>query len=104
MSALHCLLIQATIVARVKACVARYGVPIIGSLYHISDGGPPCGPQGLDYQQPDFWERVREKLQLEREMGSEYVTFQLCLPKRHMNTGGAYRSDDAYLQQAARML
>ena len=31
------------IVARVKACVARHGIPIIGSLYHVSDGGPPCG-------------------------------------------------------------
>merc|ERR1719384_1938453 len=34
-------------------------------------------------------------------MGSEYITFQIQLPERHMNTGGAYRSDEAYLQLSA---
>lgn len=89
------------IVERVKPLCRQFKVSICGSLYHISDGGPICGPQLLDYEQPDFFQAVRRKLELEKEMGSEYVTFQLCLPQRHMNTGGAYRNDDAYLQLSA---
>jgi len=76
-------------------------MPIIGSLYHISDGGPPCGPQRLDFTDDDFWGEVRRKIALEKQIGSEYVTFQICLPPRHMNTGGAYRNDEAYLQLCA---
>ena len=41
---------------------------------------------------------------LEAEIGSEYITFQICLPERHMNTGGAYRNDEQYLDLCAQRI
>ena len=72
-------------------------------------GAPGCpadvwNPQGLDFQSPDFWQRFEAKALLEKEIGSEYITFQICLPDAHMNTGGAYRNDDAYLSLVARRI
>lgn len=90
------------IVARVKRLSQDYKISITGSLYHVSDDGHPwCGPQELDFAQPDFFKKLASKLELEKEMGSQYVTFQICLPERYMNTGGAYRNDEAFLQLAA---
>ena len=44
---------------------------------------------------------VEEKLRLERDIGSQYVTWQIDLPSRLKNTGGAYRNDEAYLRLCA---
>ena len=61
-------------------------------------------PQGLDFQAADFWDKFERKARLEKEIGSEYITFQLCLPAEHMNTGGAYRNDEAYLNLCAQRI
>lgn len=50
---------------------------------------------------PDFWRRFEQKALLEKEIGSEYITFQICLPDHHMNTGGGYRNDEPYLALVA---
>ena len=44
---------------------------------------------------------LREKLALDKQMGSEYITFQIGLPARHMNTGGIYRDDRCALDRAS---
>lgn len=86
------------IARRISQLTQAHDCPIIGSLFHVSDGGPACGPQELDFEQPDFWPRLEQMIGLEKTIGSEYVTFQICLPEKHMGTGGAYRNDDAYLR------
>ena len=106
------------------------GVKICGGLYHISDGTfDPGLPQQLDFEMPGtlpfflchvgqhpapsaellfspvgFWQKIEEKMPLEAEIGSEYITFQICLPERHMNTGGAYRNDEQYLDLCAQRI
>jgi hypothetical protein len=73
------------IVRRVQDAVCATGLPICGSLYHITDGqnvegyqagAPGCpadvwNPQGLDFQSPTFWQQFEQKAQLEKQIGSE---------------------------------
>ena len=40
-------------------------------------------------------------LQADVEMGCHYANFQIFLPPRHLNTGGEYRNDEAYLSRCA---
>eukprot|EP01048_Picozoa_sp_COSAG05_P018035 COSAG05_NODE_2568_length_2888_cov_3.537469_1_plen_263_part_00 len=97
------------IVRRIQDASRSIGMPICGSLYHLCDGQYVDGtgdwnPQKLDFEQRDFWEKLDEKLPLDKAIGSEYITFQICLPDRHMNTGGAYRNDEAYLALVAQRI
>ena len=39
---------------------------------------------------------MEEKLIADRTAGAEYVTYQIGLPPKYMNTGGAYRGDTEY--------
>ena len=96
------------ITREVRALSASSGVQIVGSLYHVSDGGwrrehedGAPGRWDLDFNDPDFWEALDERVQADKELGSEYVTFQISLPPEHLNTGGEYRDDRAYVQRAA---
>ena len=36
-----------------------------------------------------------------KKIGPEYCTFQFHLPDEYMNTGGAYREDEEYLNKVA---
>lgn len=93
------------IVRNVQQAVRATGMPISGGLYHISDGTYDPGlPQQLDFEMPGFWQKLEEKIPLEAEIGAEYITFQICLPERHMNTGGAYRNDEQYLDLCAQRI
>lgn len=93
------------IVRNVQQAVRATGLPVCGGLYHISDGTfDPGLPQQLDFEMPDFWQRMEEKVPLEKEIGAEYLTFQICLPEHHMNTGGAYRNDEQYLTLCAQRI
>ena len=96
------------ITREVRTLSASSGVQIVGSLYHVSDGGwrrehedGAPGRWDLDFNDPDFWEALDERVQADKELGSEYVTFQISLPPEHLNTGGEYRDDRAYVQRAA---
>jgi hypothetical protein len=37
---------------------------------------------------PDFFQALREKLLLEKQIGLEYIDFHLRLPPRYLNSGG----------------
>ena len=95
------------IISQVTSLSAKTGVKIVGSLYHVSDGGwkreHEDGKQkwDLDFNDRDFDQQLKEKLRMDRAMGSEYVTFQISLPPRHLNTGGLYRDDTAFIQLSA---
>ena len=84
-----------------------------GGTYHILDGNDsPYG--GLpntdptrpthDWNKPSYWNDLREALQADVAIGCHYASFQIFLPPRHMNTGGEYRNDDAYLTLCARRI
>lgn len=88
------------IAVAVRAACAKTGVRITGSLLHVGDGAP-LGAAELDYQSPDFWDRLRRVLEQERSIGSEYATFQIDLPQGLKGTGGAYRNDEEYLKISA---
>eukprot|EP00747_Dinoflagellata_sp_TGD_P125174 gnl/TRDRNA2_/TRDRNA2_174119_c0_seq3.p1 gnl/TRDRNA2_/TRDRNA2_174119_c0~~gnl/TRDRNA2_/TRDRNA2_174119_c0_seq3.p1 ORF type:complete len:394 (+),score=50.88 gnl/TRDRNA2_/TRDRNA2_174119_c0_seq3:51-1232(+) len=92
------------VASAVRQAVAKTGVKVIGSFLHITDGEPPGGPAdatGLDYTVPDFWENLRKVLELEKSIGSEYVTFQVRLPPEMNSTGGTYRRNEEYLKLSA---
>lgn len=40
-------------------------------------------------------------MRLDKQIGSEYITFQLSLPARHLHAGGEYRDDRPFIQQTA---
>ena len=48
------------IVRNVQQAVRAVGLPVCGGLYHISDGDfNPGLPQQLDFEMPNFWQKVR---------------------------------------------
>lgn len=88
----------------IQTVLAKTGLKVIGTLLHVTDGGPSIGPSdltGLDFNRDDFWERLRAVIEFEKRLGSEYVTFQIALPEDMMGTGGAYRNDEDYLKLCA---
>ena len=54
-------------------------------------------PVDLDMQSESFYADLKQKMRRDQRIGSEYCTFQVCLPPRYLNTGGEYRSDPAFL-------
>lgn len=54
----------------------------------------------FDYPSQD-WEKelegIEEEARLVKLMGGEYLTFQMWLTPEYMDSGGAYRRDEAYL-------
>ena len=96
------------IIAAVKALSASTGVQIVGSLYHVSDGGwrrehedGAPGRWDLDFNEADFFEELARRIALDKALGSEYVTFQISLPPEYLNTGGEYRDDAAFVRRSA---
>ena len=77
---------------------------VLGSLYHVTDGGPRPRPDVLDFADEGFAAKLRAKLRRDARLGAEYVTFQISLPPRYLDTGGAYRSDEGYLALCARRI
>ena len=97
-----------SVVAEAKA-VAPRGF-FTGGTYHLLDGNdsPYDGLPGVDPSRPVHdWSRsnwrqtLRAALQADVEMGCHYANFQIFLPPRHLNTGGEYRNDEAYLSRCA---
>lgn len=72
------------IVSQVKALSASSGIAIVGSLYHVSDGGwrrehkdGAAGRWDLDFNDRDFERELASRIALDKAMGSEYITFQI---------------------------
>eukprot|EP01052_Picozoa_sp_SAG31_P041571 SAG31_NODE_6339_length_2057_cov_3.064351_1_plen_506_part_00 len=102
------------VIRQVQRRTARYReVRVVGSLFHVTDGDglPGTGTArrmhsdglryDLDFADGDFWPEMRRRLEMQRLIGSEYVTFQISLPRELQNTGGEYRHDETYLRRAA---
>jgi sugar phosphate isomerase/epimerase len=96
------------IIAKVKTLSNSTGVQIVGSLYHVSDGGwrrehedGAPGRWDLDFNEPDFYAELARRVALDKALGSEYVTFQISLPPQYLNTGGEYRDDAAFIKRSA---
>ena len=85
----------------------EHGIQIFGSQYRVTDVVPASGQplaHGMDFNDQDFWVEMKEKLRCDRAAGAEYVTYQLCLPRKYMNTGGAYRNDSEYYESIVERL
>jgi sugar phosphate isomerase/epimerase len=96
------------IITKVKALSRSTGVQIVGSLYHVSDGGwrrehedGAPGRWDLDFNEADFYAELARRVALDKALGSEYVTFQISLPPQYLNTGGEYRDDAAFIKRSA---
>lgn len=60
-----------------------------------------------DYPSQDweaFLSEMAEEVRLTKLMGGEYVTFQVWLSPEHLDTGGEYRRDQAYLERVAKRI
>lgn len=94
------------VIENVNSCTQRCGCPVLGSLYHVADGvGRRMHEDGtrydLDFQDPDFWQEMGRRMDNDKAIGSEYITFQISLPAQYLNTGGEYREDEAYIKRVA---
>jgi sugar phosphate isomerase/epimerase len=94
--------------AAVREAADRWGVRVFGSTTHVQDQRDVAEPERrtngvprLDFQDPAFEEKLRRALRLDKMLGHEYTSFQLWLPPRYLNDGGAYRNDKAYLSKVA---
>lgn len=75
--------------------------PSTGVLLKVTDGNKTPYPGCLEFSSPSFAADLRAKLEADAALGAEYVTFQIFLPDRHLNCGGEYRRDEAFLRQTA---
>ena len=83
----------------------EHGIQIFGSQYRVTDTTPVSNqPRDMDFNDRDFWLQMKEKLRCDRAAGAEYVTYQLCLPRKYLNTGGAYRNDSKYYESIVERL
>lgn len=71
---------RAAITQQVKQQLADRKLAIFGGLYHVTDGAH--FRQELDFGDDNFDKRLMENLQGDRELGLEYITFQLHLPPK----------------------
>ena len=71
---------QQTIVLETKQQLAKHKLAIFGGLYHVTDGARLR--QELDWSDTDFDSRLMSNLLADRELGCEYITFQLHLPPK----------------------
>ena len=98
---------NARVIAEIRQAAAAVGVSRVssGGLYHVTDGGPsPYGTSGrpvLDFGAAGFEDDVRRTLREDMQLDSEYANWQIHLPARYLNTGGAYRTDEAFLSLCA---
>ena len=93
------------VVARVNEAIAASGVPVVGALYHVTDGdqGTPDRRMhkdgtrlDLDFHDVDVWEEMARRLDLDAAIGATYITYQISLPPKYFQAGGEYRHDTAY--------
>ena len=96
---------RADVVARVREASDRAGVPVVGALYHVTDGdqGTPDRRMhadgtrhDLDFHDVDMWEEMARRLDEDVAIGATYITFQISLPPKYMRCAGEYRDDAAY--------
>jgi sugar phosphate isomerase/epimerase len=80
----------------IKETAEDHGVSVLGTLYLVGDGTDRVRPWDLDFSDENFYQKMEEKLTADRTAGAEYVTYQIGLPPKYMNTGGAYRGDTEY--------
>eukprot|EP01083_Nonionella_stella_P107809 312728_1 len=66
---------------------------IFGILLHSRDGD--WSADNVDQYLSD----LKESLYWNRQLGVEYVTFQIWLPERYMTGDGSYRNDDSLLKE-----
>ncbi len=82
-----------------KEAAERYGLEIFGTnvwwCYDFGDEDMNWGKQLME---------MRREIGLTKAMGGKYVTFQMWLPPKYLNTGGSYRRDDDYLDLVARRI
>eukprot|EP00746_Dinoflagellata_sp_MGD_P120900 gnl/MRDRNA2_/MRDRNA2_56250_c0_seq1.p1 gnl/MRDRNA2_/MRDRNA2_56250_c0~~gnl/MRDRNA2_/MRDRNA2_56250_c0_seq1.p1 ORF type:complete len:175 (+),score=24.87 gnl/MRDRNA2_/MRDRNA2_56250_c0_seq1:142-666(+) len=72
---------DAEIAVQFRRAMEKAGTRVLGSLYIITDGAPlPGRPHDVDFNDPDYLERLRAKFRVDRSMGAEYTTLQVCLP------------------------
>ena len=95
-----------TVTRTVRAEASKRGVQICGDLFIVSDSeATPTSvvqPSGaLDFADPQLETKLAERLRQNAALGCEYATFQISLPERHMNTGGEFRNDEAFLTLCA---
>ena len=95
---------HATDAARAVGFPRNGGPPSTGALYKITDGNSPPFPGCLEFSDLMLLSKFRQKLVDDQAMGAEYVTLQIYLPPRHLNSGGAYRRDTAFLRLSARRI
>lgn len=72
--------------------MARVGLRNFGSTDHISDAG---------MRERRWLEDAKERLKPIIDLGGEFASYQLFLHPDYLNTGGAYRNDEAYLAWCA---
>ena len=84
---------------KVKATAEQYGLEVFGcNVWWCFD----YGKDKMDWTAQ--LEEMREQIKLTKMMGGGYVTFQMWLPPRYLNTGGSYRRDEEYLGLVARRI
>jgi hypothetical protein len=54
-----------------------------------------------DLRDPDWLAKLRTTVRYDRQIGCQYITFQMFLPPHHQAQGGAYRQDAAYCELVA---
>lgn len=77
---------------RARRAAEQAGSRIFGSTIHLFDH---------ELRERDWLDKVVDKIQFSRDLGGEYVSFQLGLHPDYLNTGGVYRQDQVYLAWCA---
>ncbi len=80
--------LRATTLSSACFIVAVSAGPSTGVLYKVTDGNPAPFPGCLDFSDPRFEEAYKQKLRDDKSIGAEYVTFQIFLPPRYLNSAG----------------
>ncbi len=77
---------------KARRAIERSGLVNFGSALHFQDGM---------LRQNGWQQTVIDQFKLTQDMGGEYATVQFFLLEDYLNTGGAYREDEAYLRWCA---
>eukprot|EP00005_Dracoamoeba_jomungandri_P014259 CAMPEP_0174264630 /NCGR_PEP_ID=MMETSP0439-20130205/23214_1 /TAXON_ID=0 /ORGANISM="Stereomyxa ramosa, Strain Chinc5" /LENGTH=283 /DNA_ID=CAMNT_0015350613 /DNA_START=96 /DNA_END=947 /DNA_ORIENTATION=+ len=84
------------VAVKVKAYADKMGLEVFGAnVWWVT-------PSFL--ANPSYKESIRKEAQLTRMMGGKYLSFQIWLENKYMDTGGAYRRDEEYLQKCGEVI
>jgi hypothetical protein len=83
-------------VSAIELAKTKHGIAVVGSSYFIHDGRQVL-PHFPDFSDVDLWKRLARRMVLDKRIGSDYVTFQIDLPEKYLNTNGEWRDDAEYL-------